>query len=377
MTGGSTVVLSLTRPENRDNPQPEDEQFHVLPQYEPDATSEELQLKEKLGGLESLKSFQRTIVIREPGEKKSLRGKPSVEKKKLLDGALPSNYSPSPKKLPRKQSPKKKLPPLDLNDFSKFETQNLGKSESNSLENNNIENNNLENSNAPLDLTFSAASQHLSPTLPSQPVVGPPQFQLEERYYQAQPPPSLTYPGAVYSPYQPNGFYYPQYHLQHLQHLQHHQLPGAALYYPGQGFPHQQLQNLNQLENLFSPEMLSLLDPPSPPRVPQLDGTTEEVNDVEESPVEVKKEVKFETELELAEKSELKALVKYETDCSDAIQDPDVGGLALALPHGSLLVEVAKHELHATTALRAPNKMNPCRVGLVFYQHGNLHLPQI
>ena len=91
--------------------------------------------------------------------------------------------------------------------------------------------------------------------------------------------------------------------------------------------------------------------------------------------MEVKKEVQIKTE-EVAEKSDLKADVRYETDCPEAFLDPEVGGLALALPHGSLLVEVAKQELHATTALRNPNKMNPCRVGLVFYQHGSLHLPR-
>ena len=53
-----------------------------------------------------------------------------------------------------------------------------------------------------------------------------------------------------------------------------------------------------------------------------------------------------------------------------------MGGLALSLPHGSILVEVAKEELHATTALKEPNRKNPCRVGLVFYQHVMLHLPQ-
>ena len=87
--------------------------------------------------------------------------------------------------------------------------------------------------------------------------------------------------------------------------------------------------------------------------------------------------MKFETEdEELLEKSEVKGEVMYETDCPEAFQDSDVGGLALALPHGSLLFEVAKQELHATPALRSPNKINPCRVGLVFYQHGSLHLPQ-
>ena len=96
----------------------------------------------------------------------------------------------------------------------------------------------------------------------------------------------------------------------------------------------------------------------------------------------MKEEVRFESELaaeqfdETQPKAELKGEVKYETDCKEAFLDREVGGLALALPHGSLLLEVAKEELHATTALRSPNKKNPCRVGLVFYQHANLHLPQ-
>ena len=37
MVGRCTVVVSLTRPENRDLARPGAEQFHVLPQYMPDA----------------------------------------------------------------------------------------------------------------------------------------------------------------------------------------------------------------------------------------------------------------------------------------------------------------------------------------------------
>jgi len=460
MIGGCTVIVTLTKPENRGGAEEaDDEQFHVLPLYVPDATEAELEEKVACGGIEALSGFHRTIRIRNQAKKGCKRGRMTVEKKRMLDGYVPEKFTQnttSPKverKSPMKKAPKTQKSPKKLvkEQFATFYHEEQEDPSGDFYHEEDDQSQIIcyqPGSNVPIKLEDYS---HLLRQVEEEPEVivlddsdDEPEYQQSmpdptprlstfKPFYQSSLPSSsstitsssrLVENRSLFEEFrQPVSHNFGQYFNSGQAAIrreplsssepQPRVLPPAPVHQApvSTGFVRNIVNQFND-----SDAILALLEDTGPDedgreesleedtaaaaiyanyssRLSQLDGGGDEElqtlphNNFQKPPDSTKlpwEQYSYQPDFtshfigggEVEEEKEEcpdPELTTYESECLEAFSDPLMGGVALALPHGSIVVEVAKAELHATTALRAPNRQRPCRIGLVFYQHKNLH----
>ena len=97
MVGGCTAIVTLTKPENRNCREPDDEQFHTLPMYLPDCSEAEMAEATASGGLMVLDRFSKKVII---GQKETSCKRRPAKRKLGLSPSPDQGRSPAKQKCP-------------------------------------------------------------------------------------------------------------------------------------------------------------------------------------------------------------------------------------------------------------------------------------
>uniref|UniRef100_A0A670ZQA8 Methylcytosine dioxygenase TET n=1 Tax=Pseudonaja textilis TaxID=8673 RepID=A0A670ZQA8_PSETE len=365
MHNGSTVVCTLTKEDNRTvGVIPNDEQLHVLPLYKISqtdefGTEEGLEAKIKTGAIQVLTAFPREVrMLAEP--RRATKKKPDAKKQSLAEkkhsapvrgkNGLPENTKRAPQSSGGKMNIVQPETKMETAEYFSSIKPNLGIATDCSLLKQHAP-------SSPLKLDSLSSSSQLSgglmPVTNSQEDVSTPYGYLQC----SSNKPHVTSKGG------------------NNVDMSSHDYTGIVMDEKRNGVP-LLLQDLTTSRPTVNRENLPL--------------TTEhklankqncEVNLKSSSASQVASSCESVLQLDNIEEdissndSEEKAEEMW-SDSEHNFLDNDIGGVAVAPSHGSILIECARRELHATTPLKKPNRNHPTRISLVFYQHKNLNEPK-
>ncbi|KAI1894247.1 hypothetical protein AGOR_G00113850 [Albula goreensis] len=361
MSNGSTVVCTLTKEDNRSVRNiPEDEQLHVLPLYkisERDefGCAEGQWAKIESGALQVLTSFPREVrLLAEPAKsarrKKMEARKANAEKQAALQG----KKQVTPVK-PEAETAGSKSTSGEQNYYSSFKVPKTASTGNYLVEN--YSPSCPYNLSSPYPLPETVPGSNMEALSPLRPGVSVPPYGylgLQGNHRTNYGSPILKY-GTMDTAV--NG-YSPEHTEQKLLRNQQLAADSTVCLSPAAGVQsYPKAFKIEEGEERYTATFQSPPNQATPepfsPKIPE--GIKSRPNGYHEDP------------------PQYQAPEEVWSDSEHNFLDEDIGGVAVAPSHGSILIECARRELHATTPIMKPNRSHPTRISLVFYQHKSLN----
>ncbi|XP_066548854.1 methylcytosine dioxygenase TET3 isoform X2 [Amia ocellicauda] len=396
MNNGSTVVCTLTKEDNRAvRNTPEDEQLHVLPLYKISETDEfgsveAQQAKMETGALQVLSAFPREVrLLAEPvksarkrkqeAKRATAEKQNSQDKKQTTPAKLKNEPDRSTQNVtgtPVEQSPTFKMEPQDY--YSSFKLPGIGNYVLDKY-----------NPSSPYDLTnmYPLSSVMPAPGMEALSTFHP-SFSVPYGYLglpgsQSFGPPFLKYNSSPLGT-AVNG--YTDDLAQQKNHRNQHLLANSAGLGPNQALCNShnfkaELGEKNRSSSLSkfpmesTPEIFSSKTPEALKSRPNGLHRVQLSKDDHRPPPECTQGAHNVSAAQMDPLTEDKTQEVW-SDSEHNFLDANIGGVAVAPSHGSILIECARRELHATTPIKKPNRSHPTRISLVFYQHKSLNEPK-